>query len=308
MGSSKPATQKTTTNQTTSNTPSPYAPATGAINDMLAQAQGAYAATPKTPTYTGLNAQQLQAQNILTGLAGSTGAGAASVADNAQKTASGYYLDPAHISGGGLNPYTSDQIAASINPLRQQLDANVLSIGDAAKLAGAYGGDRQDILKGQALTGFNQAALNTTANINYQAFNDQQQRLAASFQAERARQMDAAGQFSAANQLAMTPAQIIAALGDQTSQAETAANQSKLDAPWAGLDREAQVINSTAQPLQSSTGTQVGTSTTVGTPAQGSTAQGAISGALGGASAGAAFGPWGAGIGAVVGGLGGLFH
>lgn len=42
-------------------------------------------------------------------------------------------------------------------------------------------------------------------------------------------------------------------------------------------------------------------------PMQGSRLSGALGGALGGASAGSQFGPWGAGIGGVLGGLGGLF-
>jgi hypothetical protein len=271
---------------------------------MLEAANTAYSATPKTPTYTGLNPQQLQAQAILAGLAPGMSAGAGAVLDNAQKNASGYYLDPSHDPGAGLNPYTSDMINASIDPLRKQLDSNVLSIGDAAKLAGAYGGDRQDLLKATALTGFNQAALNTTANINYGAWNDQQQRIAQNYAAERANMNNAPAMFEAANKLAMTPAQIISALGDQTSAATVAANQSAIDAPWAGLDRLSQVIGTTA-PYASDVQTQVGTQTSTG--ARPSQATGALSGALGGASAGAAFGPWGAGIGAVIGGLGGLF-
>lgn len=301
-GSSKPATS--TVNNTTTNTPTPYAPAQPVIDSMLANAQTAYNATPKTPTYTGLNAQQLQAQGILTGLAPSLGEGSAAVLDNAKKNASGFYLDPANNPFTSQNPNTDALIAASIDPLRKQLDSNVLSIGDAAKLAGAYGGDRQDLLKGQALTGFNQAALNTTANINYNAWDAQQARAKSEYDIERQNQNNAGTLFQQGNQLAMTPAQIIAALGDQTSAATVAANQSAIDAPWAGLDRLSQ-ITSGVLPLSSTTGTQVGTTTSTGEKASGGAS--ALSGALGGASAGAPFGPWGAGVGAVLGGLGGLF-
>jgi len=49
-----------------------------------------------------------------------------------------------------------------------------------------------------------------------------------------------------------------------------------------------------------------GTQTQIG-PKQGSTAQGVLGGALAGAGAGASFGPWGAGIGALGGGILGLF-
>lgn len=301
-GRSKP--QVTQTNQTTTNTPSPYAPAQPVIDSMLANASKAYDATPKTPTYTGLNAQQLAAQQQLTSLAPGTGAGADAVRANAEKNASGYYLDPAHNPFAQQNPNIEGMIAASIDPLRKQLDSNVLSIGDAAKLAGAYGGDRQDILKGQALTGFNQAALNTSGQLRYNAWDSSQNRYLQDYMAERQNQNTAGSQFEEANKLALTPAQIMSALGDQTSAADVAAKQAAIDAPWAGLDRVSQ-ITSGVMPLASSTGTQVGTQTVTGAkPSQGA---GAISGALGGASAGAAFGPWGAGIGAVLGGLGGLF-
>lgn len=317
--SAKPATstinQTQATDQTTTSTRDAWAPAQGALTAMVNNAAGAYSATPKTPTYTGLNAQQQTAQGMLTGLAPSTAQGAGSVLANAQKTSDGYYLDPKNnsfIDPNSINPNIDALIHSSIQPLRDQLDSDVLSIGDAAKLAGAYGGDRQDLLKATALGKFDQNAMSTSANIRYQGFNDAQNRAMQAYQAERQNQMNASNLFSDANTLAMNPAKIISALGDQSSQATTQANQAAADAPWAGLDRLSQILSG-VQGYGSTTGTTNGTVTTNGTttatPAQGATGgvAGGLSGALGGASAGAAFGPWGAGIGAVVGGLGGLF-
>lgn len=299
-GSSKPATQTTNSSQTQQT--SPWAPANPALQGMITSAQQAYANTPKTPTYTGPNSDQLTAANLLKTLAPGTGAGAQAVLDNAQKTASGYYLNNNPFTS--QNPNVQSVIDASIIPLRKQLDSNVLSIGDAAKLAGAYGGDRQDLLKATALGQFNDSAMATGANLNYQAWNDQQQRAMQEYNLERQNQMGAAQLFQQGNALRLTPAQLLGAVGDTESQQQLAVNQSALDAPWAGLDRLSQVLGTVA-PYSTTTGT--GTSTTVGTPAKGSQFAGATSGALGGASAGAAFGPWGAGIGAVLGGLGGLF-
>lgn len=303
----KPATSTSTSSTNSTSSSDPWAEALPYIQGMLKSGQGAYDATSKAPTYTGPNAQQLDAQSSLYNWAkGGADAGAASVFDNAQKTSSGFYLDPKNNPFMASNPNVQGVIDAAINPLRQQLDANVLSIGDAAKLAGAYGGDRQDLLKGQALTGFNREALDASSKINYQAWNDQQNRMQAEQQFERTNQNKASELFQQGNQLAMTPAQIMAALGDQTAGWDLAAKQSAGDAPWAGLDRLASLLG-TVSPYGTTTSTGTGTQTGTATAAQPSGLMGGLSGAIGGASAGSAFGPWGAGIGGVIGGLGGLF-
>ena len=304
---SKPAKSTTTSTSNSTSTSDPWAAAKPALEGMLTSASGAYAATPKTPIFTGPNAQQLAAQSSLQGFAqNGADAGAQAVLANAAKTAGGFYLDPANNPFMQSNPNVQGVIDAAINPLRQQLDQNVLSIGDAAKLAGAYGGDRQDLLKGQALTGFNREALDAASKIQYGAWNDQQNRLQQEMQFERTNQNNAAQLFQQGNQLAMAPAQIMAALGDQTAGWDLAAGTAARDAPWTGLDKLATLLG-TVSPYGTTTTTGNSTGTTIGTPAKASGLQSGLSGALGGASAGSAFGPWGAGIGAVVGGLGGLF-
>jgi hypothetical protein len=319
MGKARAPKSTETSNQT--QTVTPYAPAQGGLEDMLKAATTAYAATPKTPTFTGPNQTQLDAASMLKNLAPSTAAGAGAMSELANKTSSGFWLDPANnptMQGSGwhedLNPALQSAIQAAINPLHDQLDQNILSVGDAAKLAGAYGGDRGDLLKATALSRFNRDAMDVGSNLwynsyeamtgrNFQANQGDFAAANAAREAERQRQMNSGALYNDANQLALDPARILSALGDQQSGWDQAAAASAIDAPWAGLDRYATILGQAAPYATTNT---TGTATKTGTPGGGGLT-GGISGALGGASAGSAFGPWGAGIGAVVGGLGGLF-
>lgn len=280
-GKSKPAT--TTTNQTTTN--APWAPASGALEGMVKSAQDAYAATPKTPVFSGPNADQTAAVDYLRGQAAGTATGSDELRALGQQTASGYFLNPE------TNPYIKQAVESAIRPLQKQLDGRIVSVGDAATMAGAYGGDRQALLKAKALTGFNEAALDTSGKIYFDNYNN-----------ERTRQMGAGALFDQANALALKPGQILSSIGDQQQQWDIAKATAAMDAPWAGLDRLQQTLSGVQ-----GYGSQETDGTTVATGAKGSKASGALGGALGGASAGSAFGPWGAGIGAVIGGLGGLF-
>lgn len=312
MGKPKAPKTTTTSNTNQTQTVTPWGPTGDALTGMVEQAQKAYAATPKTAAFTGPNEQQQQAAQFLTDYAPKTAAGSQSILDLAQKTASGGFINDIPTFNSNDNPNIEALIAASMNPLREQLDANVLSIGDAAKLAGAYGGDRQELSRGTAVRGFNNDAMQMSSGIRYNAHEASQQRALQAYQtqvqaqqAERDRQQQAAALFTQGNQLGMQPAQILAALGDQTMGWADKANAQAVDAPWAGMDRLATILGQTTPYATTNT---VGTGTTTGTQtAGGGGLQGGISGAIGGASAGSAFGPWGAGIGAVVGGLGGLF-
>lgn len=326
----KPTPQYTDMTETLNrtDTSNPWGPAAGALQGMVDSAVGAYGATPKTPTFVGPNNLQLQGVDMLKQAAPWTAAGVPAMADLAGKTAGGWYLNPGNnvgMQGSGyresINPGLQAMIQAAINPLRDQLDSNVLSIGDAAKLAGAYGGDRQELLKGTALSRFNRDAMDVGSEYTFNAQEAMQQRMfqasqadfaarQAAFENERQRQMNAGTLFGQTNELALKPAEIITALGDQQMGWDQAANVAKLDAPWAGLDRLTSVLGSVSP---YGTQTSTGTNTTKGTVTRSTVKQpggglgGAFSGALGGASAGSAFGPWGAAAGGILGGLGGLF-
>lgn len=276
-GSSKPA---TTTSKTTND---PWAPAQPLLQDMIQRASVAYNATPKTGTYVDPNATQLAAADSMRAAASGMDAGVPELRNLGVATARGDFLSP------DSNPFIKGAVDAAINPLRDRLDQNVMSIGDAAQAAGAYGGSRQALLKSTALQGFNADALDTSAGI-----------YADNYARERQLQQGAPQLLSSANQLALQPGQVLGAVGDQEQQWAMDKLVSAMDAPWAGLDRYQSILNSV-----SPYGTTSGTTTS--TAAQKSKGGSALSGALGGASAGASFGPWGAGIGAIAGGLGGLF-
>jgi hypothetical protein len=291
----KPKAAKSTTNSTENvdrtTTVTPYGPAQGQLDAMLTAAQGAYNATPKTPVFTGPNATQQSAVDYLRGQAAGTATGGTQLRDLGVAQIRGDYLNPA------TNPYLTGAISAAVDPFRRELDQNILSVGDAATAAGAYGGDRSALLKARALTGFNREALNTSATMTAQNYAN-----------ERQIQQNSGGLLDQANQLMLKPGQVLSTIGDQQQSWDMARVAALQEAPWTGLDRWASILGQ-AQPYstQHTVGTDVTNSQSTGTPARPSGASSVMGGALGGASAGASFGPWGAAIGGVIGGLGGLF-
>jgi hypothetical protein len=281
MGASKPAT--TTSNQTT--TPTPYDPAT--INAILGDAATAYAATPKTGTYVAPNADQQAAWSSAEAAAPGLSSNAAGLSQLASDEISGKYLDPS------TNPYIAQVADDAVDPLAQTLNNRIVTLGDAAQQAGAFGGDRQQLMAGQAIGDFNHDALAARSTIYENNYNT-----------ERQIQQGAGTLAQQANSLALAPSIALDAVGqEQQAQAE-AKLQDAVSAPWAGLDKYATVA-ATVAPTQLSTVNSNGTSTA--TAAQPSGLAAGLQGALGGASAGSAFGPWGAAIGGGIGGLAGLF-
>lgn len=283
MGGS-PKTTTDVVNKTATTTP--YQPAQGGLDAMLAAAQSAYNATPKTASFTGPNQDQTDAVNYLRSNAGATSTGVDGLRQLATDELAGKYLDPA------TNPYITGAVNAALNPIQQTLNKNILSISDAAQAAGAYGGDRSQLLKSTALNDWQTNSADTSANIYYQNYVN-----------ERNLQQGAGGLLSQANTLALEPAKILSSIGDQEQSWNMAQIAAAQQAPWQGLSQWQSALGA-AQPYSSTT-TQ-GTDTSTASAAGGGVG-GALSGAVGGASAGSAFGPWGAAIGGVVGGLGGLF-
>lgn len=293
-GKSKPAKQTTNTVQNVERvtTPTPWQPADLGLKEMISQAAQAYAATPKTPVFTGPNATQQSAVNYLTGQAAGTATGGQELRDLGQATARGDFLNPSS------NPYIMGAISAAVDPYREQLDQNILKVGDVSSMNGAYGGDRSALLRASALTGFNKAATNVSASM-----------LADNYGRERQLQQNAGNILAQGNELMLKPGQVLAAAGDQQQSWDMARIAALQEAPWTGLDRYASILGQ-VQPYASttSTGTETTNSTGTQTPARGSTATGVATGALGGAASGFQVGgPWGAAIGGIVGGLGGLF-
>lgn len=292
-GKSKPATStsNTTSNVDRTTTNGPWAPADAALQDMIKQAQIAYAATPKTPVFTGPNADQTGAVNYLRDQAPGLATGGIELRNLGQATARGDFLNPES------NPHLRAAMAAAVDPFREQLDQNILSVGDAATQMGAYGGDRSTLLRAKALTGFNKAATNVTAQMAYE-----------NYARERQLQQGAGALLGQANDLMLQPGRVLSTIGDQQQSWDMARVAALQEAPWAGLDRYANILGSVqGYGTQQTTGTETSATTGTQAAAKQSGVGGFASGALGGAAAGSSFGPWGAAIGGVVGGLGSLF-
>lgn len=305
----KPAVQ--TTNQTqsgTTNSTQSVTPWSGAIpilNQFAGGAGAAYDATNKTgftgPLFAGLNPTQTGANDALLRLAPSLAAGAPQINQLASDTISGRYLDPSS------NPWLAQTGQVITHTANDNLTRNILpALADSAIRGGAYGGAGYGVGQGIAAGDTSRAISDALTQMYGQ-----------NYTTERANQMAAPALFGQANALSLQPAQIMAAVGanQQTNQqgqldANLAQYQMQQQAPWNGLSQLAAALgalNPYATTTSSGTtnGTVAGTQT--GTPAQPSATASGLSGALGGASAGATFGPWGAGIGAILGGLGGLF-
>jgi hypothetical protein len=306
------------------------------IQRLLTNSTTALEMTPGTgsntyftdPLYAGPNENQQRAVQMLLDFAPQAGQGADAVRQLGLDTVAGKYLS--HES----NPYLSGAVDAALNQTARQFNRQILpGLGDAAQQAGAYGGDRQGIATGVAASDWQRDAGDLATNIYFQNYSQ-----------ERNRQMQGAGLLDAANALGIQPALLTMQAGTTQQgwdQAQLDANRqgwlNRQQDPWVGLQQYMGMIapflnfgQNTTTGTSSQTGTQTGNTTgtsnqtgtsnvnqtgtqstitdaTATVPKGGSTAGGIFGGALGGASAGAAFGPWGAGIGAVLGGLGSLF-
>lgn len=267
MGGSRQQTQ-TSTQRTETN---PWAPLQPYLTDLWQRGTRAVDQMPAGPNQT-----QLTAANWLRQAIPGTSAGSDELRSLGVRTARGDFLDPA------TNPWIQGAVDAAQRPLRQQLNQNILDVGDYSSRAGAYGGSADALMRSSALTSFNTAALDSANEIYYNNYLN-----------ERQLQQNAPGLLQAANALSLQPGMLLGNLGDQEFQWQT-------EIPFLGLDRLAQLL---------SLGSGYGTSNSTGTQTVPGQSRGGsvFSGALGGASAGSAFGPWGAGIGAILGGLGGLF-
>lgn len=202
------------------------------------------------------------------------GVGSELLRQNAIETARGDFLDPAS------NPFLRDAIAASIDPIQENFERQVLpSIDDAALSQGAFGGSRQGVAEAIAAEELNEQVGNLTSQLVFD-----------NFVRERQNQLDAGRLFQNANALASQPLDIL----QQTQRAAFTPVREFANAIAPGTG------------FTSTTTEQSGGRSDFASFAQGALG-GAASGAATGAAVGSAGGPFGATGGAVAGGIiGGL--
>ena len=306
------------------------------LTDIAEQAQAAYQKVPQdgfsgqlvaSPTDAQLQAIGQQ-KDIAAGLGG-FGANTTAIANQqANKVLSGGYTAPANNVYQGTNVGTTDAVNAYLDPVKQQLNEDILpSLRSSAVDSGAYGGSRYytEAAK-QVNDNFTRQANNIAAQIGYgegvrkdeqgfENFSLNQSLIPELLKIEQAASLTTPELATAGVNQDLLGSQILG----QAGQAEQLFNQDVLDeayqqyvlstqTPFAGLDQYASIVGGVPAG---------GTSTTTGTIARPSGGSNFLSGALGGglgayglASAipalGFLGGPLGIGAGAILGGLLGL--
>ena len=143
-----------------------------------------------------------------------------------------------------MNPYTQQAIAATLRPVQQQFSEQVLpQLRGSAIAAGGDGGSRQGIAEGLATRSLNQQMLDTTAQMQNQAWQfGQQQQLQ-----NQAQSLQAAGMLPqiAAQQFGLQQEGVNAAI--QAGNLQQAAAQAQLDAQKAQWDFNRQLPADTLQ-------------------------------------------------------------
>lgn len=239
---------------TTESKNEPWSAAKPYITDLYSQAQTAFNNTDRSPyqgeLYAGPTQAQLSAVDQYKAMAANPQVnagqaigwdGAQSVANMAQQTLGGQYMDPAS------NPYLKGAVDAALRPIEQNLTRNILpSIQDQSILQGAYGGSGYGTAQGLAISDWTQQSADVASKIYAQ-----------NYAQERAYQQQAAQQLAMALALqeggtnaGLSGANLLGQAGSQ----EQAWNQGGLDAalqkyqinqaaPWAGINELNQVLN-----------------------------------------------------------------
>lgn len=237
------------------------------------------------------------------------------------------------LSGRPDNPYLDQQAAAITGQLSRNLDENVMpGLRSEALASGQYGGSRQGIAEGLAVSRLNQDLAPALTNLYGTAFENAQQRKFGTatqlndqaFQnaLTNANRQFSGNQFNASNNLANQ--QFNANLGLQNNSQQMQRNQANLNNRLQGLNAlqgvnamqdqnfsnylntiqapnnfDMQNLNNYAGLVQPTTG--------MGSTQTQTMYKNPVASALGGAAAGAMFGPMGAAVGGGLGLLGGLF-
>jgi hypothetical protein len=287
--------------------------AAGSLSNAQTLSQNPYQANPYA-TIAPMTADQTQAYEDIANLQGQSQPAYAAAEDAATGLlGSAVPVTTQQVGAGAtdlMNPYTADVVAPTSALMRQQLATSLGTIGANAANVGAYGGSRQGVEEGTAVSqealqsgqylggllssGYGQA-LSTSAGIageNLQAGTAAISALP---------QIATAGQTAAAQQAGLLEAAGRAEQGQSQAELDTnAANfQSQILWPYEQQEVLEQALTSTPYG---------GTTATTGTAPTQNKALGALGGAASGAAMGSMFGPYGTAIGAVAGGLLGAFQ
>lgn len=193
------------------------------------------------------------------------------------------------------NPFLQSAIQAAIRPAQQAFtDAGgaLSNIRSGSIASGSYGGTRQGLGEGLALSRFGQQALDTAAGMSNAAYQNAQQNATSTL-----------GLVPGLNQSAQLPGQMLSQIGAQNESFQQALINENINKWNFNENRDRQALADYLQMVQGSYG---GTSTATGPGAyQPSRTQTMLGGAASGAALGAATGI-GAPIGAIAGALMGL--
>lgn len=270
------------------------------LEDIYKLAQQAYGQVSKTPyggdLIAGPTSQQTQAlgqQEAYANQLQQSGFGQNAL-DMANKTASGYYLDP------NQNPFLAQNAAAAMRPVEEAFFERVMpSLVSGATMSGAYGGTADTGLRQEAGRNFAREASDATNRV-----------YADNYARERGFQMQSPSLLNQAVQSTLLPSNLLGSVGEtyqgfNQGQNDEAYQQYQLEqlAPFLGLPEYASLVNTGNFSGGSSTST-----TTGNTFNNSSRFGGLLQGAFGGAQLGGSLGGgWGAAGGAALGGLMGLF-
>ena len=190
----------------------------------------------------------------------------------------------------------TDAMNAATSDLKSQY-ANVTNqaIEDAALSSGQFGGSRQGIAEGLAKSELDKNILNTNAQLQYGA-------LAQDVQNKLAGQQLAGNYSSVLTDLMQAPTTLYSQVGNALDAYTDSVNA----APAANLSNYAEIIRSMIPGTNSSSTTSGGGTSRTKSVLGGAASGAALGSMAAGASSGAIAGPVGMGVGALIGGLGGL--
>ena len=195
----------------------------------------------------------------------------------------------------GSQQLTDAMNAASSDLKSQYANVTNQAIEDAALSSGQFGGSRQGIAEGLAKSELDKNILNTNAQLQYGA-------LAQDVQNTLAGQQLAGNYSSVLTNLMQAPTTLYSQVGNAQDAYTDAVNA----APASNLTNYAELIRSMIPGTNSSSTTSGGGTSRTKSVLGGAASGAALGSMAAGASSGAIAGPVGMGVGALIGGLGGL--